>query len=99
MRLGAVLVLAAILCAGALARADAQIGVVEAQVGTITSVGGDGIVMVDTGDKVITVTTDDNTIVTINGQVSKVSDLKKGMKAVVTPARGTAAKIVATTTK
>ena len=47
--------------------------------------------------KEVVVVTDDKTVVTIDGTVSKVADLKEKMRVVVTPATGTATKIEAKT--
>ena len=98
MKIGIALAAVAVLCLAGMARADGA-PKPEAQVGQIVSVEADGTVKVDTGDKVITVTTDEKTAVLIDGKTSGVDNLKKGMYATVTPARGTATNIVATTAK
>lgn len=49
--------------------------------------------------KEVVVTTDDKTVVTLDGKDAKVSDLKADLYVRVTPADGTATKIVATTEK
>ncbi|MBI5723477.1 MAG: hypothetical protein HZA50_05925 [Planctomycetes bacterium] len=51
------------------------------------------------GEKVenVKVATDDKTVVTIDGKEAKMGDLKEGMSVVVTPAKGTAAKIAVCT--
>jgi len=49
--------------------------------------------------KDVVVTTDDDTKVTIDKKEAKVADLKEGMRVIVTPAEGTAKKIVAYTPK
>lgn len=57
----------------------------------------DGVnVTVAVGKKEVVVVTDDKTVVTVDGKDAKVADLKADMKVVVTPATGTATKIVAT---
>lgn len=47
--------------------------------------------------KEVAVTTDDKTVVTLDGKEAKVADLKADMFVRVSPATGTATKIVATT--
>ena len=47
--------------------------------------------------KDVTVVTDDKTVVTLDEKEAKVADLKADMYVLVTPAEGTAEKIVATT--
>ena len=65
--------------------------------GTVVKVDGDKVV-VKTGvkdAKEVTVATDKDTKVTIDGKDAKVGDLKAGMTATVTPADGVAQKIEA----
>ena len=68
--------------------------------GTVVSVTGNNVV-VKTGEgeaaKNVTVVTDENTVVTIDGKEAAVADLKAGMEVIVTPAEGTATKIEAKT--
>ena len=68
--------------------------------GQIVSVAADGNVVVKVtsrkGDKEVTVATNKDTVVTIDGADKKVADLTKDLYVVVTPAEGTATKIVAT---
>jgi|GEM_PF-2455400 len=70
--------------------------------GQIASVDGAKIVVKTRGrggaeGQEVTVTTDDKTVVTIDGKDAKVADLKADLYVTVTPPQGTAAKIVATT--
>jgi hypothetical protein len=72
--------------------------------GQVVSVAADGNVVVkpragrggaDVAE--VTVATDTKTVVTVDGKDAKVADLKKDLYVVVTPAKGVATKIVATT--
>jgi hypothetical protein len=47
----------------------------------------------------VTVTTDANTLIRVNGQVGKLADIQPGMRVVVSPNTGTATKVVAMTPK
>jgi hypothetical protein len=71
--------------------------------GVIQSVSADGSVVLTAGHKKnpteVTVTTDVHTQVTIDGKEAKLSDLKPGLYALVTPATGTAKEIKASTEK
>ena len=64
----------------------------KALVGTIVKVS-DEKLAVKVGEKEVTVTTDKNTKVTVDGKDAKVSDLKATMTVSVTPADGVAQKI------
>lgn len=69
--------------------------------GKISSVDGKNVVVTARGKNKgsdVTVMTDDNTSVTIDGKKSAVGDLKAGMFVTISPAEGTAAMIMATTT-
>ena len=72
--------------------------------GQVVSVAADGTsVVITTGGKKnateLTIPVDKETTVTVDGAASKVSDLKKDMYVMVSPATGTAKTITATTTK
>jgi len=66
--------------------------------GTVVKVDGTNVV-VQAGEKEVTVATDENTTVTVDGKAAKLTDLQPKMDVVVTPAEGVAAKIEATTPK
>jgi hypothetical protein len=72
--------------------------------GVIQSVSADGASLTLTAGKKsspmeVTVTTDVNTKVTLDGKEAKISDLKAGLYALVTPSTGTAKEIKASTEK
>jgi hypothetical protein len=72
--------------------------------GVIQSVSADGASLTLTAGKKtspmeVTVTTDVNTKVTLDGKEAKLSDLKAGLYALVTPSTGTAKEIKASTEK
>jgi hypothetical protein len=66
--------------------------------GTVVKVDGANVT-VKAAEKEVVVVTDDKTAVTVDGKEAKVADLKAGMTVEITPATGTAAKIVATSPK
>jgi hypothetical protein len=49
--------------------------------------------------KEVTVETDDNTVITVDGAAAKLADLKPGQKVTISPDSGTATKIEATAPK
>ena len=67
--------------------------------GMIVKVDGANVTIKGRADKETVVVTDANTVVTIDEKASTVADLKADMYVQVTPATGTATKIVASTKK
>ena len=64
--------------------------------GTVSKVDGANVTVTTAKKGDVVVATDDKTVVTVDGKDAKVADLKADMKVVVTPATGTATKIVST---
>jgi ABC-type Na+ efflux pump permease subunit len=95
-------VLTLVLCLGFVNVTHAAKGDKKGLRGKISSVDGKSVVVTSRGKNAsgdVTVMTDDNTTVTIDGKKSAVGDLKAGMFVMVSPAEGTAATITATTTR
>jgi preprotein translocase subunit YajC len=100
MKVGTVLAAVAILCMAGVAFADDAKPVSRGIYGqVVTAAGADGKIVVKVGEKEVTVATDANTAVTLDGNAAKVADVKKDMWVAVQPSEGTATKITATTTK
>jgi hypothetical protein len=94
-----VLVLA--LCFGFVGVAHAAKGDKKGLRGKVSSVDGKNVVVTSRGKTSgdVTVATDDNTSITVDGKKAAVGDLKAGMFVMVSPTEGTAASITATTTR
>ena len=96
-------VLALVVCFGFVGEVHAAKGDKKGLRGKISSVDGKSVVVTarakGAGAGDVTVATDDNTSITVDGNKASVGDLKAGMFVTVSPAAGTAATITATTTR
>jgi ABC-type sugar transport system substrate-binding protein len=101
----AVMVLALVGLMGVAARADEvpkEVPKGQHLLGLVVKVSDDGAKVTvkagtDAAAKEVAVKVGENTVITVDGKAAKVADLKAGMFVIVTPAEGTAEKIVART--